>query len=130
MENDAREIKSKEVERHWSRVDALGTEFRRLFMVVATGLFVGGLLKGESSEVSGGTSLPTGGLNLPIAIIGLAALVVLGNILHSKSRSIALRDELLEELGESVDRKYIGSVASLDAVALVLLTFGIIFLSV
>jgi len=100
------------------RVNELGTEYRRLFMIVASGLFVGSLLKNikisDTNEASWGT-----------LVIGLSAVGVLANVLWSKHRSVRKRDAIGKEIGKA-SGNYLFSVAFWDLIMLLVLVAGII----
>jgi hypothetical protein len=102
------------------RVNELGTEYRRLFMVLASGLFVGSLLKGLAG-VSGSSDEKFGTL-----MIGFAAIVILANVLWSKSRSKAQRDAIIQKLGGGGKKSdYLFSVSFWDLVSLIILLVGV-----
>ena len=111
---------------HWSRVDNLGTDFRRLFMAVASGLFLGGLLKGFGGAAGSTATDP----NFGILFIGIAAILVLANVLYSKRRSANRRDDALKALGEdNPSPNYFTSVSFIDLLGLIILSMGIAILA-
>lgn len=105
-------------ELHQTRVNELGTEYRRLFMVLASGLFVGSLLKGLTG-ITGSADAKFGTL-----LIGLSAIGILANVLWSKTRSVAERDKIAQKLGEKKsDYKF--SVSFWDLISLLILLVGV-----
>jgi len=103
---------------HQSRMNELGSEFRKHYITVSTGLLLGILFKG-------------GGTPWTAVFVGIGVCIVLGNILWSKHRSDTKRMNARDTEVGTADRMkgWVGSVSFVDGVALLFLIVGFLSLA-